>query len=191
MSSEFTRRRPENERNALSPKELEREMVDKRTQLAEAYSLVQAKRIIWNEKTIDSAERTAAWQVWKDARKVYAKLLEDVAEYEHARGEQIMVPDGKYTVSMTFEDSQDRAMKTLQELMLNEYYANLKELIKASRVQISMRGIQNAGFYPEGGEFPVGDCEYKITGPEDFTYHSFCKVDRGGHIVLTATDLNQ
>jgi hypothetical protein len=73
--------------------------------------------------------------------------------------------------------------------MWDRHYGDLKNLIMASRSEISMRGIHNAGFYPSGGEFDIDDCQYVVTGPEDFKYASVCKVDRGGHIVRRAQDL--
>jgi hypothetical protein len=195
MSEEmpFTPNVPESDEDMITSQLLEQKMLELWQCLKDAADHVQEARQEmqktgkpsvhgWIEFDPEASER------WGDARKVYAELVEDMANQELHLGENIPVPDGAYTADLEFTNYKGEKVKKTLHLYYPADHTHLASMLKATWGEIVGFGIHNFGFkVPDGSR--MGGCSIVLHGPEDFSYHSRCFVDASGHIIRRQKDV--
>ena len=141
-------------------------------------------------KALGEEARDRAWQKWKDARRAYVEEVEDVANQELTYGENVLVPNGRYTIDIEFPKRKEGKLIEFISKKIEIYDqmvdANLSKLIKQTWGEIVNLGIHNFGFAVPDEGYRMDTCSYTLHGPKKFAYHSSILIDASGHAVRRA-----
>lgn len=189
----FTPNTQESDPDIVTPELLEQKMLELWQRLKDAADHVEEVRQEvqktgkpsvhgWIEFDPEASER------WREARKVYAELVEDTANQELRLGENIPVPDGAYIADLEFTNYKKENVKKKLYLYYPADHTHLASMLKAAWGELVGLGIHNFGFkVPDGSR--MGICSIVLHGPEDFSYHSRCFVDASGRIIRRQGDV--